>query len=79
MKSIMGIVALALVWTSTAHASPQESSDYDELVELHEELRAYMVPGFTAGVVLESGARIGAREPHRSGRRFRGSCALQSR
>jgi len=59
MKSIMGIVALALVWTSTAHASPQESSDYDELVELHEELRAYMVPGFTAGVVLESGARIG--------------------
>ena len=59
MKSIMGIVALALVWTSSAHASPQETSDYDELVELHEELREYMVPGFTAGVVLESGARIG--------------------
>jgi hypothetical protein len=59
MKSIMGIVALALVWTSTAHASPQETSDYDGLVELHAELREYMVPGFTAGVVLESGARIG--------------------
>jgi len=59
MKSIMGIVALALVWTSTAHANRQETSDYDELVELHEELREYMVPGFTAGVVLESGARIG--------------------
>jgi hypothetical protein len=59
MKSIMGIVALALVWTSTAHASPQAGCDYDELVYLHEELRAYMVPGFTAGVVLESGARIG--------------------
>jgi hypothetical protein len=59
MKSIIGIVALALVWTSTAHASRQQTSDYDELVELHEELREYMVPGFTAGVVLESGARIG--------------------
>lgn len=59
MKSIIGIVALAFVWTNTAHASQQEASDYDELVELHEELREYMVPGFTAGVVLESGARIG--------------------
>lgn len=59
MKSIIVVVALALVWTSTAHASPQETSGYDELVELHEELREYMVPGFTAGVVLESGARIG--------------------
>lgn len=59
MKSIIGIVALALAWTSTAHANQQQTSDYDELVELHEELRAYMVPGFTAGVVLDSGARIG--------------------
>ncbi|WP_285713406.1 DUF885 family protein [Erythrobacter oryzae] len=61
MKSIMGIVALALalVWTGTAHAGPQEPGDYDDLVELHGELRDYMVPGFTAGVVLESGARIG--------------------
>lgn len=59
MKSIMGIVALAVVWTSTAHASAQETSDYEELVALHDELREYMVPGFTAGVVLESGARIG--------------------
>jgi hypothetical protein len=59
MKSIMGIVALALFWASSAHASGQETSDYDDLVELHEELREYMVPGFTAGVVLDSGARIG--------------------
>lgn len=59
MKSIMGIVALVLVWTSTAHASQPEKGDYDDLVALHAELREYMVPGFTAGVVLESGARIG--------------------
>lgn len=59
MRSIMGIVALVLVWTSTAHASQPEKSDYDDLVALHAELREYMVPGFTAGVVLESGARIG--------------------
>lgn len=59
MKFIMGIVALVLVWTSTAHASQPEKSDYDDLVALHAELREYMVPGFTAGVVLESGARIG--------------------
>jgi hypothetical protein len=59
MKSILGIVALALVWTGTAYANQQETSDYDDLVELHEDLHEYMVPGFTAGVVLESGARIG--------------------
>lgn len=59
MKSILGIVALALAWTGTAYANQQETSDYNDLVELHEELREYMVPGFTAGVVLESGARIG--------------------
>ena len=59
MKSILSIMALVFVWTGAAFANQPETSDYDQLVELHEELREYMVPGFTAGVVLDSGARIG--------------------
>ncbi|MFB0612845.1 DUF885 family protein [Aurantiacibacter poecillastricola] len=34
-------------------------ADYDDLLELHEDLREYMVPGFTSAVVLDSGARVG--------------------
>ncbi|KEO88300.1 hypothetical protein EH30_02670 [Erythrobacter sp. JL475] len=49
-----------------AHAQPQTAASdtgmpagYADLIALHDELQAYMVPGFTAGVVLDSGARVG--------------------
>ena len=49
-----------------AHAQPQTSvaetgmpAEHADLIALHNELQAYMVPGFTAGVVLDSGARVG--------------------
>ncbi|BDW82002.1 hypothetical protein MACH24_14400 [Erythrobacter sp. Dej080120_24] len=49
-----------------AHAQPQTAAsntgmpaEYADLIALHDELQAYMVPGFTAGVVLDSGARVG--------------------
>lgn len=38
---------------------PRGSGSYRDLIALHEELRAYMVPGFTGDVVMESGARVG--------------------
>ncbi|HVM36815.1 MAG TPA: DUF885 family protein [Sphingomicrobium sp.] len=38
---------------------PRGTGTYAELVALHQELRAYMVPGFTSAVVLDSGARVG--------------------
>ena len=34
-------------------------AQYADLLALHDELQPYMVPGFTAGVVLDSGARVG--------------------
>ncbi len=46
---------MALCLATTAHAQV----GYDDLVELHEDLRAYMVPAFTSAVVLDSGARVG--------------------
>ena len=33
--------------------------NHSDLLALHEELRAYMVPAFTSSVVLDSGARVG--------------------
>lgn len=59
MRLISGLLTLALFWTSAASAQDGEAADYNDLVELHEELRDFMLPGFSAGVVLESGARIG--------------------
>lgn len=59
MRSILWFVSLVLLWTGTLQAQQSDSSSYEGLVELHDELREYMVPGFTAGVVLDSGARIG--------------------
>ncbi|EAQ29336.1 hypothetical protein NAP1_01150 [Erythrobacter sp. NAP1] len=59
MRFFVGFVSLALFFIGAAHAQDAGDEGYDRLVELHEELREYMVPGFTAGVVLDSGARIG--------------------
>ncbi len=39
-------------------ATAQEVPGYDRLVALHDELLEFMVPGFYAEVVLESGARV---------------------
>ncbi|QIQ86777.1 DUF885 family protein [Erythrobacter sp.] len=58
MRSIFFLIGLAMLWAGAVQAQ-EPAADYDDLVQLHEELREYMVPGFTAGVVLESGARIG--------------------
>lgn len=38
---------------------PAGTGTYADLLTLHEELRAYMVPAFTSSVVLDSGARVG--------------------
>lgn len=57
MRFILGI--LALLWASSTLQARAPDADYDRLVALHEELREYMLPGFTAGVVMDSGARIG--------------------
>ena len=38
---------------------PRGAGSHAELVALNEQLQAYMVPAFTAGVVLDSGARVG--------------------
>jgi hypothetical protein len=57
MRFILGI--LALLWASSTLQAQAPEADYDRLVALHEELREYMLPGFTAGVVMDSGARIG--------------------
>lgn len=58
MRSILGFLALVLLWAGGVHAKAPDT-DYDSLVALHDELREFMLPGFTAGVVLDSGARIG--------------------
>lgn len=57
MRFILGI--LALLWASSTLQAQAPDADHDRLVALHEELREYMLPGFTAGVVMDSGARIG--------------------
>jgi hypothetical protein len=38
---------------------PTGTATHAQLVVLHQELRDYMVPGFTSSVVLDSGARVG--------------------
>ena len=48
-----------LAWASVANAQAARSGTYDELLAVHEELQAYMVPAFTPSVVLDSGARVG--------------------
>jgi len=59
MRLILGLLLPAFLWTSAVAAQQPEKQDYESLIELHEELREFMLPGFTAGVVLDSGARIG--------------------
>ncbi len=57
MRFWLQFLGLILLWSGNAHA--QTAEGYDRLLALHDELRDYMLPGFTAGVVLDSGARIG--------------------
>lgn len=55
----MGSAGPAFAAQSLAAESPRETGRYADLLKLHDELQAYMVPAFTSGVVLESGARVG--------------------
>jgi hypothetical protein len=59
MRFWLQFLALILFTSGTAHAQASAPEGYDRLLALHDELREYMLPGFTAGVVLDSGARIG--------------------
>ena len=52
MRLFLTFLALVL-WASAAHAQDQNSGTYDELLALHENLQEYMVPAFTASVVLD--------------------------
>ena len=54
----LGFLALILIAAGPARAD-EPAEGYDRLLALHDELRDYMLHGFTAGVVLDSGARIG--------------------
>jgi hypothetical protein len=55
----MGPVSPAHAAQSSAIEAPRVAGRHADLVKLHDELQAYMVPAFTSGVVLESGARVG--------------------
>jgi hypothetical protein len=59
MRYIVAILGILLALAGPARAQAPEPAGYDRLLSLHQELREYMLPGFTAGVVLDSGARIG--------------------
>ena len=52
-------LAPLLLLASPAAAQPSGSGTYQDLLALHAELQAYMVPAFTSAVVLDSGARVG--------------------
>lgn len=58
MRLFLTLLAL-LFWAPAVSAQSTYSGSYDELVALHEDLLKYMVPAFTASVVLDSGARVG--------------------
>ena len=67
MTSLIRVVATPiLIWLAAfamsatpAAAQPRGSGGYHDLLALHAELQAYMVPAFTSAVVLDSGARVG--------------------
>lgn len=62
MRLFLALIGLALLWTGSAQAQDGHgagNTGYEQLVALHDELRDYMLPGFTAGVVMDSGARVG--------------------
>ena len=63
----LAILAAALVTLPTTAAfaaqpeavqAPRATPGYTSLLKLNDELQTYMVPAFTSGVVLESGARV---------------------
>ncbi|WP_271078828.1 DUF885 family protein [Aurantiacibacter sp. MUD61] len=58
MRHILSLILLFLL-AVPAHAQQSGTGSYDDLLELHEELRDYMVPAFTNAVVLDSGAQVG--------------------
>lgn len=58
MRWVLSIFCLVFWGTSPVHAQEAEAEDYRTLVQLHDELLEFMVPGFYAEVVLESGARV---------------------
>lgn len=59
---LAGTAPALLAQTTAQAAAPAAAmpAEHADLLTLHDELQAYMVPGFTAGVVLDSGARVGA-------------------
>ncbi len=67
MRLVMLVAVLAamaptsplLAAQTLAAEAPVGTGRYAGLLKLHDELQAYMVPAFTSGVVLESGARVG--------------------
>ncbi len=58
MRLILSFIVM-LFAAAPALAQDTAPGSYDELLVLHEDLQEYMVPGFTASVVLDSGARVG--------------------
>lgn len=59
LMSVLAVASLMLLRPAVARSAEPATSPPAELVALHEELQAYMVPAFTAGVVMDSGARVG--------------------
>ena len=58
MRWFLAFLGFALFWAGAVRAEEADPG-YDALLALHEDLRDYMLPGFTAGVVMDSGARVG--------------------
>ena len=58
MRWFLAFLGFALFWAGGVRAEEADAG-YDALLALHEDLRDYMLPGFTAGVVMDSGARVG--------------------
>ena len=60
----MGLLVLAGSPSAAAASAapttmPHGQGTYADLLQLNEELQGYMLPSFTSGVVMESGARVG--------------------
>lgn len=56
---LLSWLASIFLFASAAAAQPTGTGSYQDLLALHDELQAYMVPAFTSAVVLDSGARVG--------------------
>ena len=59
MRYLLVLLSVVLAFAAPLRAEDAAPAAHDRLVALDRELRDYMLPGFTAGVVLDSGARIG--------------------